>query len=239
IEFANPRLELGLTPSFMPWLAHPWAFSFSHILSLLYALFLSRLLSIPQQQPDFWKFIRPLMVLLFLLQLMVVVQLFNGILITNAALYFAIDALPAMVMGILMIVATIRSRSKLKPYLLAGEISLYVISLSPFHGLFLLQNVSPQISAMVNYPPFFMGVGLFTELFCFSLALAYRNKLVETEKNNLQQHYSQLLESKLSQRTLELKEQSHQLEEQHVRYHETNFQGSSYYQSSADDAHYG
>ena len=216
MEFANPRFELGLTPSFMPWLAHPWAFSFSHSLSLVYALFLTRLLFIPQKQPHLWRIIRPLMILLFLLQIMVGVQLFTGILITNAALYFMLDALPSLIMGVLMIIATIRSDSKLKRYLLAGEVSLYVISLSPFHGLFVQQNLSPQISAMVNYPPFFMAVGLFTELFCFSLALAYRNKLMEVEKNNLQQHYTSELETALSQRTLEIKEQSRRLEEHHA-----------------------
>ncbi|MEJ7647068.1 MAG: histidine kinase [Chryseolinea sp.] len=215
IEFANPRFELGLTPSFMPWLAHPWAFSFSHILSLVYALFLTKLLSIQQQQPRLWRFIKPLMILLFLLQVMVVVQLFTGILVANAALFFLLDALPSLIMGVLIIIATIRSPSKLKPYLLVGEISLYVISLSPLHGLFMQQNVSPQVAAIVNYPPFFMAVGLFTELFCFSLALAYRNKLVELEKNNLQLQYAQRLESELTQRTQEITEQSRMLGEQH------------------------
>ncbi|CAA9480237.1 MAG: Sensor histidine kinase [uncultured Segetibacter sp.] len=216
LEFANPRFELGLTPAFMPWLAHPWAFSFSHILSLVYALFLARLLSIPQQQPRLWRFIRPLMIVLALLQLMVVVQLFTGILIKSAVLFYVIDALPAFFMGVLMIIATLRSRSKLKPYLLVGEVCLYVISLSPFHGVFLLENVSPQVYAFINYPPFFMAAGLFVELFCFSLALAYRNKLVEVEKNSLQQHYTVTLESELAARTNEIKEQSRRLEAQHA-----------------------
>ena len=216
MEFANPRFELGLTPRWFPWLAHPWSFSFSHILGLMYALFLSRLLSIPQQQPRLWLFIRPLMILLALLQLMVVVQLFTGLFIKSAVLFYALDALPALLMGVLMIIATIRSRSKLRPYLLVGEISLYIISLSPFHGVFLLQDISPAVSAFINYPPFFMALGVFIELFCFSLALAYRNKLVEEEKNNLQQHYTTTLKSELDQRTDEIKAQSRQLEEQHA-----------------------
>jgi sensor histidine kinase YesM len=216
LEFANPRFELGLTPASMPWLAHPWAFSFSHVLGLVYALFLTRLLSIPKEQPKLWRIIGPLMVLLALLQVIVVVQLFTGLLIENALLFYLTDALPALLMGVLMIIATLRSRSKLKPYLLIGEISLYLISLSPFHGYFLLDNVSPSVSAMVNYPPFFMALGLFTELFCFSLALAYRNKLVEVEKSHLQRHYTTQLETELNQRTVEIKEQSRQLEQQHA-----------------------
>jgi hypothetical protein len=216
LKFANPRFELGLTPVFLPWLAHPWSFSFSHILSLAYALFLAKLLSIPKEQPGLWRVMRPLMGLLFLLQVLVAVQLFTGVLISSAALFFAIDALPSLCMGLLLIIATLRSKSKLKPYLLIGEISLYVISLSPFHGVFFLQNVSPQVNAFINYPPFFMALGLFIELFCFSLALAYRNKLVEVEKKELQQHYTQRLETELTQRTLEIKEQSRKLEEQHA-----------------------
>ncbi|MEJ7828403.1 MAG: histidine kinase [Segetibacter sp.] len=216
IEFANPRFELGLTPAFMPWLAHPWSFSFSHILGLVYALFLTNLLSVPQQQLKLWRLVKPLMVVLFLLQLMVVVQLFTGLLIDNAVLFYVADALPALLMGLLMIIATIRSRSRLKYYLLVGEMSLYLISLSPLHGIFFLKNVSPQVSAIFNYPPFFIALGLFIELFCFSLALAYRNKLVEVEKNNLQQRYANQLETELSQRTVEIREQSSRMEEQHA-----------------------
>ena len=216
LKFANPRFELGLTPGAFPWLAHPWSFSFSHILSLTYALFLSKLLSIPKEQPKLWMIIRPLLLLLLLLQILVFIQLFTGILISSAALFFIIDALPSLCMGLLLIIATLRSHSKLKPYLLIGEISLYVITFFPFHGIFFLSNLSPQLSAFVNYPPFFMALGLLIELLCFFLALAYRNKLVELEKNNLQQHYTGQLEFELSKRTNEIQIQSRRLEEQHA-----------------------
>jgi sensor histidine kinase YesM len=215
LKFANPRLELGLL-SFMPWLSHPWAISFTPVLSLVYALFLTKLLSTPREQPKLWQVIRPLMVLLFLLQLLAIVQLFTGPLITSAALFFALDALPALVMGILLIIATIRSHSKLKPFMLAGEISLYLIALSPLHGFFVQNKVSPQLHAIINYPPFFMALGLFIELFCFLLALAYRNKLMEVEKNSLQQQYTTQLKTELDKRTTEIKEQSRMLEEQHA-----------------------
>jgi sensor histidine kinase YesM len=151
-----------------------------------------------------------------LLQLLAGVQLFTGPLITSSSLFFALDALPAFLIGILLIVATIRSRSKLKPFLLAGEISLYLIALSPLHGFFVKNNASPQVQALINYPPFYMGLGLFIELFCFLLALAYRNKLMEVEKNSLQQHYTSQLKTELDKRTIEIREQSRKLEEQHA-----------------------
>ena len=216
LKFANPRFELGLTPASLPWLAHPWSFSFSHILSLAYALFLGKLLSIPNEQPKLWLIIRPLIVLLFILQVLVAVQLFTGVLISSAALFFIIDAVPSFCIGLLLVIATLRSRSKLKPYLLVGEISLYVISLSPVHGIFLFEDAPRQLAALVGYPPFFMALGLFIELFCFSLALAYRNKLIEVEKNSLQQNYTLQLEKELSERTGEIQEQSRRLEEQHA-----------------------
>lgn len=216
VKFANPRFDLGLTPTALPWLAHPWSFSFSHILSLVYTLFLARLLSIPKEQPALWRVIRPLMFLLLFLQVYVFVQLFTGILISSAALFFLIDALPSLLIGILLIIATIRSNSKLKSFLLAGEISLYVITFFPLHGVFFLKNLSPPLNVMLNYPPFFMAMGLFIELFCFSLALAYRNKLVEIEKNKLQKDYTSQLQSELFKRTAEIEDHSRRLEEQHA-----------------------
>ena len=216
LKFANPRFELGLTPASLPWLAHPWSFSFSHILSVAYALFLAKIISIPQEQQKLWRIIQPLMILLLLLQIMVVVQLFTGILVSSAKLFFIIDTVPSLCMGVLLIIATWRSQSKLKPFLLVGAISLYVIALSPMHGLFIFENATPQLSSFINYPPFFMALGLLIELFCFSMALAYRNKLVEVEKNNLQKHYTSQLETTLTKRTKEIREQSKQLEEQHA-----------------------
>jgi sensor histidine kinase YesM len=119
-------------------------------------------------------------------------------------------------MGLLMITATVRSNSKLKTYLLVGEIILYfyVIPISPLEGYFLRLDLSPRLQALVNYPPLFMAFGLFAELFCFLLALAKRNKLIETEKNYLQQNYAHRLETELLQRTNEIEEQSRHLEKQ-------------------------
>ena len=218
MEMANPRFHLGFNPSFMPWLGHPASFSFTYILSILHVLFLSRLLSIPAQQPGIWRVARPLIFILAFLQAMVVVQLFTGILIKSTALYFLIDGLPGVLMGLLMIIATIRSKSKLKIYLLVGEIVLYfyVIAISSLQGYFTRFDLSAQLLAFVNYPPIFIALGLFTELFCFLLALGKRNKLIETEKNHLQQNYAGQLETELTKRTHEIEQQSRQLEEQHA-----------------------
>jgi sensor histidine kinase YesM len=225
LVLANPRFSLGLTPVSLPWLGHPIALSFNHGLSLLYALFLTRLLGTSQHTPLLWRVIVMLMVVLGLLQVMAIIQVFAGIWITSNTLYFMLDTIPSLLMGVLLIIATLRSESKLKGYLLAGQISLYVIAISPFHGLFVLDNISPVGHLFFNYPPFYMILGLCTELFCFALALAYRSKLVEVEKNELQSKYARQLETELEVRTRQVQAQSEQLEKQHIRQLEVGFEG--------------
>ncbi len=220
----NARFGFYLMPAFLPRLSHPIGLSTTHILALLYSLFLSNLLNVSGNQPGLWKIIKPLMVLLALLQIMEVLQIFSGTWINNSSLYFMLDTLPALLMGILMILATFRSGSKLKPYLLIGQISLYMIVISPFHGLYNIKNLSPEIGAILNFPSFYVALGLTMELFCFALALAYLNKLVEVEKNHLQQHYTEQLETELKARTLVVQKQSLQLEKQHIRQLELDFE---------------
>ncbi|MDO1451410.1 histidine kinase [Rhodocytophaga aerolata] len=224
VVLANPRFSLGLTPVSLPWLGHPIALSLNHMLSLLYALFLTRLLGTSRQNPLLWRVIIGLMCVLATLQVMAFMQVFTGIWISSNTLYFMVDTLPSLLMGVLLIVATLLSESKLKGYLLAGQISLYVIAISPFHGLFALNNLSPQTATFLNYPPFYMMLGLCIELFCFALALAYRSKLVETEKNELQKGYARRLETELQVRTLQVQAQSEQLEKQHIQQLEQSFE---------------
>jgi sensor histidine kinase YesM len=190
----------------------------------LYALFLTTLLATSQHNPLLWRAIKFLIIVLAMLQIMAFKQVFNGIWITNNTLYFMLDTIPSLLMGILLILATLLSESKLKGYLLAGQFSLYIIAISPFHGVFALDNISPQAAAFFNYPPFYMMLGLCIELFCFALALAYRSKLVEVEKNQLQQSYARQLETELQVRTQQVQAQSEQLEKQHIKQIELNFE---------------
>lgn len=164
------------------------------------------------------------MVVLALLQIAEVIQVFTGTWITNNALYLMVDTLPSLLMGLILIVATLRSDSKLKPYLLTGQISLYVVAISPIHGSFFLQDISPEAAIFLNYPPFYMMLGLCIELFCFALALAYRSKLVEVEKNQLQESFARKLATELAARTREVERQSQQLEKQHIRQLELDFE---------------
>ncbi|GAA4455313.1 hypothetical protein GCM10023189_23050 [Nibrella saemangeumensis] len=217
IVLANPRFQLGLTPAALPFLGHPVTLTFTHLLGLMYALFLTNLLAVPRQQPKLWRAIQFMMIVLTLLQVAEFIQAFTGTWITSNALFLLIDTVPALLMGLILILATVRSDTKLKPYLLTGQISLYFIAISPVHGTYFLENVSPEANVFLNYPPFYMMLGLCVELFCFALALAYRSKLVEEEKNQLQESFARKLETELDARTREVEEQSQLLEQQHIR----------------------
>ncbi|HEY0111194.1 MAG TPA: histidine kinase, partial [Fibrella sp.] len=215
LKFADPRFALGLTPRTMPQLAHPHVASLSFTVSLFYALFLSKLLDLRHQQPTFWRIIQVLMVLLVIQQAISFIEVWTGPLFVRNTYYLISDA-SGLVTGLLLIVATIRSRSPLKSFLLVGGISLFLISISPLHGFLFISTISPEAKVFINYPPFFMALGLVIELFCFALALAYRNRLTELENRSLHATYTQQLESELTQRTREIQEQSQQLEKQHI-----------------------
>jgi LytS/YehU family sensor histidine kinase len=86
------------------------------------------------------------------------------------------------------------------------------------------EPVSAEAAAFINYPPFFMALGVVIELSCFALALAYRNRLTEQKISSLHATYTQQLEDQLAQRTQEVQAQSQQLEKQHIRQLELGFE---------------
>jgi LytS/YehU family sensor histidine kinase len=71
---------------------------------------------------------------------------------------------------------------------------------------------------------FWVFLGLALEALFFAFALAYRNRLVEVEKNQMQVRYAEQLERQLEFRTKEVQAQSKILEEQHIRQLESNFE---------------
>ena len=73
-------------------------------------------------------------------------------------------------------------------------------------------------------PSLLLGSATLLEVFCFSLALGRRTRLIEIEKNQFQQRYSHDLETQLAQRPQEIEQQSRLLEAQHIRQLETEFE---------------
>lgn len=223
VKMMNSRFGLGLISARYSLLNHPNLPSLSFGIGIFYALFLLNILNLPARQPKLTRLIRGLVWGLIIQQVLSFVQAFSGWLFASN-LYYLLQDLPNMLIGALLIVATARSRSPLKPYLLIGGLSLYLITFFPLYGFFRFYGLTPVEETFAYYPPFFMSAGMVIDLFCFALALAYRNRLIEIERNKMQEGYTHDLEAQLSQRTLEIENQSRLLEAQHMRQLETEFE---------------
>lgn len=223
VKFADSRFALGLAPVSMPQLFHPAWISTTYSVSFFYALFLATILNLRREQPTLWRIVLLLMSVLVLQQVMSLLELFTGPWFTYNT-YYLFSNLSGLVVGGLLIVAIVRSRSPLKTYLLAGSISLFIISISPLQGFLWFTTLSAEAIVFMNYPPFFTALGVLIELFCFALALAYRNRLTELENQSMHITYTRQLEDQLAQRTEEIHAQSHRLEEQRIRQLELGFE---------------
>jgi signal transduction histidine kinase len=222
-KFADSRLALGLAPVALPQLFHPTWISISYLVSFFYALFLSKLVNLRNEQPMMWRVVVGLMGVLLAQQAMAFIELVTGPWFYDNTYYLFSDLLGVFT-GLFLMVAIFRSQSPLKKYLLTGGVSLFIISISPLHGFILVTTLPAKASEFINYPPFFMALGLVIELFCFALALAYRSRLIELENASLHATYTLDLEDKLARRTQEVQEQSHVLEEQRIRQLELGFE---------------
>ena len=223
VKMMNSRFGLGLISAQYSLLNHPNLPSLSFGIGIFYALFLLNILDLPARQPKLARFIRWLVIVLIGQQVLSFVQAFGGWLFASN-LYYLFQDLPNILIGALLIVATARSRSSLKPYLLTGGLALYLITFFPLHGFFRFYGLTPLEETFAYYPPFFMSVGMIIDLFCFALALAYRSRLVEVERNQMQTRYASELEAQLAQRSQEIEQQSRLLEAQHIRQLETEFE---------------
>jgi hypothetical protein len=223
VKMMNSRFGLGLISARYSLLNHPNLPSLSFSIGIFYALFLLNILDLPVQQPRLTRIIRWLIIVLIGQQILSFVQAFGGWLFASN-LYYLFHDLPNILIGALLIIATARSRSPLKPYLLIGGLALYFITFFPLYGFFRFYGLSPVEETFAYYPPFFMSVGMVIDLFCFALALAYRSRLVEVEKNRMQERYAGELEIQLAQRTEEVQAKSRLLETQHIRQLETEFE---------------
>lgn len=83
-------------------------------------------------------------------------------------------------------------------------------------------NSSLQVFA--RFLPFFFSLGMLFENFFFLLALAYRNRLVEVEKNQMQGRYTRQLEEQLTIRTQEIEAKNQLLEDRRIQQLQTEFE---------------
>ncbi len=184
-----------------------------------YMLFFGTLLELPRYQPRLWLWYRYLLIVLTALMATTLIVNFSWgghtyIQVYNSRLAGVITVL-VLLSETLLAGLALRGRHPLRSYavagfllLMSGALSTYIVNGIDIH----------RISVFVRMP------SILLEVFCFSLALGRRTRLIELEKNRIQQRYSQDLETQLAQREQEIEQQSRLIEAQHIRQLESEFE---------------
>lgn len=182
-----------------------------------YLLFISHLLKLNIRQLSWRNPLLPLLLILLAQQAITLFEFFYGKLLFGSNFYYTFQLAPSAIALLLLLWLIMKSNSPLKKYLLAGSLSLIIISLVPSLANIYLFNVSRLMDYFLNYLQFWSYLGLTVECFCFALALAYRVRLTEIEKNRLQQNYTLQLKSELDTRAKEIEDKNQELEAQHIK----------------------
>jgi sensor histidine kinase YesM len=194
---------------------------------IFYALFITSMLDTAHAFPKQWKLFQLMLGLILIQMLLVLVDdMRHRFTFSSNTYYLYIQVIPTIIMDFYLIYLIIISKSPLKKYLLAGILSLFVFLflLTNFSYFIFIEIHSPKLKMFGNFPPLFGMLGVVVEAICFAFALAYRSKLVQDEKNNLQTSYAGRLEQELSQRILEIQKQNDLLEAQKIQQIEMIFE---------------
>ena len=199
--------------------------SFNFVVPIFYILFVAKITETPRLFPRIWLVLKGMIGILIAQQLLMLYQ-------THTRDYFYFNTyylnknLVGLLATLLLLYATIRSKTPIKPYLLVGIVCFVVFVFMPMFLNFFTPTLShrPDIEAVVNLTMFWVFLGLALEALFFAFALAYRNRLVEIEKNQMQIRYAEQLERQLEYRTKEIHAQSQMLEQQHIRQLESDFE---------------
>ncbi|QHT67915.1 hypothetical protein GXP67_15345 [Rhodocytophaga rosea] len=194
------------------------------VITIFYSLFIFKIAAIRLQSTlSIWA-VRIMLSILILQELISLMDSVRGWPLFENNMIYAYGLLPSGLTTLFLIGLVIKSRSPLRYYILAGILSLLCFTLLPMQINFNFADLSPQLDSFVNLFPFWMLVGLSLEALCFILALAYRGRLIELEKRQIQENYARELEMQLVNRTQEIQEQNRQLEAQRLQQMETEFE---------------
>jgi signal transduction histidine kinase len=199
--------------------------SFSFVVPMLYILFVSKIIDIPTHFPRLWIALKIAIGLLFCQQLVSMYQSYSGVYFFSNA-YYLKKNIVALVSTLLVFYCILRSKTPIKPYLITGAAFFIVLVYVPLFTNFFIpfSKGNPPIAAIVNLTMFWVFLGLTLEAICFAFALAYRSRLIEIEKNQMQIRYAQTLELELAKRTAEVQQQGKVLEEQRFKQLESVFE---------------
>jgi signal transduction histidine kinase len=199
--------------------------SFSFVVPMLYILFVSKIIDIPKLFPRLWTALKIIIVLLSCQQILSMYQSYTGHYFFSNA-YYLKKNIVALVSTLLVFYCIVRSKTPIKPYLITGAACFIILVYVPLFTNFFIpfSNGNPPIAAIINLTMFWVFLGLTLESICFAFALAYRSRLIEIEKNQMQIQYAKTLEVELAKRTEEVKLQDKVLEEQRFKQLESVFE---------------
>lgn len=189
-----------------------------------YLLFISKLLGVKARYPQIRPVLDTLFALLLAQQGIALIEFFIKKPVFGSNFYYTYMLVPSALSLLIVIVLIIQSESPIKKYLLAGSLSLVIITLVPTLINFYILDLSYIQNLFLNYLPFWSYLGLTIECFCFALALVYRSRLVEIQNQTLQENYTIQLREELAARTKEIEEKNVELEAQHIRQVEMAFE---------------
>ncbi len=208
-------------------LLHDIIFSiFLYLIPVLYSFFVGSMLQLHIHFKKGWMLVRLLILISIVQMLLEFIEVRFDWFPFNKNYYgIFINITPLVLLNIVLLVLTAKSKDPVKWFLFAGIFSLIVLWCLPVMNLYApSEDMIPELFLVINFPIVFLLFGLVIEAICFSFALTYRSKLVLIEKNKLQENYNQQLQAALQQRSTELEAQNKVVEAQKIKQVETAFE---------------
>ena len=208
-------------------LLHDIIFSiFLYLIPVLYSFFIGSILQLPIHFKKGWMLVRLLVLISIIQMLLEFIEVrFNWFPFNKNYYSIFINITPLVLLNIVLLILTAKSKDPVKWFLFTGIFSLMVLWCLPIMNLYApSEDMNQELFLVINFPVVFLLLGLMIEAICFSFALTYRSKLVFIEKNKLQENYNQQLQAALNQRSIELESQNKVVEAQKIKQIETAFE---------------
>ena len=208
-------------------LLHDIIFSiFLYLIPVLYSFFIGSILQLPIHFKKGWMLVRLLVLISIIQMLLEFIEVRFDWFPFNKNYYgIFINITPLVLLNIVLLILTAKSKEPVKWFLFTGIFSLMVLWCLPIMNLYApSEDMNQELFLVINFPVVFLLLGLMIEAICFSFALTYRSKLVLIEKNKLQENYNQQLQAALHQRSTELEAQNKVVEAQKIKQIETTFE---------------
>jgi signal transduction histidine kinase len=208
-------------------LLHDIIFSiFIYLIPVLYSFFIGSMLQLHIYFKKGWMLVKLLVLISIVQMLLEFIEVRFGLFPFNKNYYgIFLNISPLVLLNIVLLVLTAKSKDPVKWFLFTGIFSLMVFWCLPLMNLYApSEDMNQELFLVINFAIVFLLFGLIIEAICFSFALTYRSKLVLIEKNKLQKNYNLQLQTALQQRTTELETKSKLVETQKIKQVETAFE---------------